>query len=149
MLVLALLLAAQSGTAAQKYNPARNADQDIRNAMVEAQKTGKRILLEVGGQWCSWCHVLDKYFQDNPNLRASRDRNYLTLKINFSPENENKAVLSRYPTIPGYPHFFVLDTDGKLLHSQGTTALEEGATYNLARFTAFLDKWAPPNSKVR
>ena len=149
ILVLALLLAAQSRPAAQKYNPARNADQDIRNAVVEAEKTGKRILLEVGGEWCSWCHVLDKYFQDHANLRTARDRNYVMLKINFSPENENKPVLSRYPTIPGYPHFFVLDTDGKLLHSQGTTALEEGATYNLARFTAFLDKWAPPNSRAR
>jgi thiol:disulfide interchange protein len=143
ILFFALLLAAQAGSATQKYNPARNADQDIKNAIVEAQKTGKRILLEVGGEWCTWCHVLDKYFKDNPGLTASRDRNYVMLKINFSPENDNKAVLSRYPAIPGYPHFFVLDSDGKLLHSQGTSQLEEGPSYNLARFTAFLDKWAP------
>src|SRR5262245_35945683 len=142
-LVVAAFLAAEAGTVPTKYDPRRNADQDVRNAIAEAQKTGKRILLEVGGEWCTWCHILDKYFRDNPSLAELRDRNYMTLKINFSPENQNKAVLSRYPAIAGYPHFFVLDTDGKLLHSQASYLLEQGDSYNLTKFKAFLDKWAP------
>ena len=144
ILWMALLLVVQSTTVTSKYDPSRNADQDIKNAVVEAQKTGRRILLEVGGEWCSWCHIMDKYFQVNPTLTESRDRHYVIVKINFSPENENKTVLSRYPKIPGYPHLFVLDSDGTLLQSQGTSELEEGQSYNLGRFTAFLDKWAPP-----
>ena len=147
LLIFALVLAVQTASAAQKYDPKRNADRDISNAVVEAQKTGKRILLEIGGEWCSWCHVLDKYFRDNPKLTAVRNRNYIMVKVNVSPENENKAVLSRYPRVPGYPHFFVLDTDGKLLHSQATYALEEGSTYHLAKFTAFLEKWAPAHTR--
>lgn len=43
-----------------------------------------------------------------------------------------------------YPHLFVLDSDGRLLHSQGTAELEEGQSYNLRRFMAFIDTWAPP-----
>ena len=143
-LIIALLLLGQAGTGTQRYDPKRNAEQDIRNAIVDAQKTGKRILLEVGGEWCSWCHVLDRYFRDQSGLRALRDRSYITLKVNVSPQNENKAALSKYPDVPGYPHFFVLDTDGKLLHSQKTYALEDGDSYNLVRFTEFLQKWAPP-----
>ncbi len=104
-LLIALVLAAQV-IPAGPYDPKRDADRDIKDAVILAQKSGKRIL-------------------------------------NFSPENENRAVLSRYPAIPGYPHIFVLDTDGKLLHSQGTAELEEGQSYNLQRFTAFLEKWAP------
>jgi hypothetical protein len=45
--------------------------------------------------------------------------------------------------VPGYPHFFVLESDGKLLHSQGTSELEEGQSYNLKRMTDFIEKWAP------
>jgi thioredoxin-related protein len=126
-----------------KYDPSRNADQDIKNAVAEAQRTGQRILLEVGGEWCSWCHILDKYFQDNPKLTAFREQNFIMVKINFSPENENKAVLSRYGQIPGYPHFIVLEKDGRLLISQGTSPLEEGQSYSLKRMTDFLEKWAP------
>jgi len=141
-LLLVLFVMAQAAPAA-KYDPKRNADQDIKNVVLEGQKTGKRILLEVGGEWCSWCHILDKYFQENPRLTAFRDQNFILLKINFSPENENEAVLSRYPKIPGYPHFIVLEKDGKLLISQGTSELEEGRSYNLNRMTAFFEKWAP------
>ena len=143
LLLVALLLAGQY-VPVTTYSPARNADQDIKAAVVEAQRAGKRILLEVGGEWCSWCHTLDRYFDQHPALTASRDRHYIVVKINFSPENENKIVLSRYPEISGCPFLFVLDTDGKLLHAQPTDPLEEGQSYNLQRFTAFLEKWAPP-----
>jgi thioredoxin-related protein len=139
--LLTLLILLQTTPA--KYDPRRDAEKDIKDAVTEAQKSGKRILLEVGGEWCSWCHILDKYFQDNPRLTELRDRNFLTVKINFSPENDNDALLKKYPKIPGYPHVFVLEKDGKLLHSQGTSELEQGQSYNLDRFTAFLKKWAP------
>lgn len=46
-------------------------------------------------------------------------------------------------TIRGYPHLFVLDADGKLLHSQNTADLEEGRGYNEGVVLAFLAKWAP------
>jgi hypothetical protein len=63
----------------------------------------------------------------------------------WSPENQNEEVLSKYPKIPGYPHLFVLDKNGKLIHSQDTSELEDGRkSYNLEKFTAFLKEWAAP-----
>ena len=141
-LVVALLLAVPY-TPVKKYDPDRNADKDIKDAIVEAQRTGKRILLEVGGDWCHWCHIMDDYFDKNPKLTAARDNNFITVKINFSPQNENEKVLSKYPKIPGYPHLIVLDTNGMLLQSQNTSELEQGQSYNLQKFTDFLNKWAP------
>ncbi|HEX8922511.1 MAG TPA: thioredoxin family protein, partial [Pyrinomonadaceae bacterium] len=123
------------------YDPARNAEQDIRDAVAEAERTGKRILLEVGGEWCIWCHIMDDYFEKNPTLLSLREKNFITVKINFSEENKNEPVLSRYPAISGYPFIFVLEKDGKLLHAQDTGKLEEGKSYNLAKFTAFLKEW--------
>jgi hypothetical protein len=70
----------------------------------------------------------------------------VTVKINFSKENENEKFLSKYPKIPGYPHLFVLEKDGKLLHSQFTADLEEGQSYYLQKFTDFLKKWTPQPS---
>jgi thiol:disulfide interchange protein len=148
-LALAALLVLLQTAPLTKYDPKRNADQDIKNAVTQAQKMKKRVLLEVGGEWCKWCHIMDKYFADHPDLTELRNGNYVTVKINFSPENDNKAVLSRYPQIPGYPHIFVLDSDGKLLQSEGTSVLEEGESYNLTRFTEFLQKWAPPTTQTK
>lgn len=126
-----------------KYDPKRDAAQDIEDAINEAEHTNRRVLLEAGGEWCSWCHTLDGFFDTHPALLALREKNFVTVKINFSEENENREVLSRYGAISGYPHIFVLDSDGKLLHSQGTGVLESGKSYDLERLTAFLTKWAP------
>ncbi|PYS50447.1 MAG: hypothetical protein DMF68_07175 [Acidobacteria bacterium] len=127
----------------RKYDPKRNADQDIKNAVVEARRTGKRILLEVGGEWCIWCHIMDEYFEKHTDLLSFREKNFIMVKINYSDENKNTQVLSRYPEIPGYPHIFVLDSNGKFLYSKNTGELEEGRGYNLERFMAFLKEWSP------
>lgn len=129
-------------TTAGKYDPKRDPEKDIQDAIAEAGRTGKRILLEVGGEWCSWCHIMDRYFEENPKLLEFREKSFVMVKINFSRENENKKLLLRYPAIPGYPHIFVLDTNGKLLHSQDTSKLESGKSYDLEKFFSFLKKWA-------
>jgi thioredoxin-related protein len=142
-LVLAIALLAGQYTPVTKYDPSRDAGRDLQDAITEAQRTGKRILLEVGGDWCSWCHTLDRYFEANPKLTELRDRNFITVKINWSPENENKKTLSQYPAINEYPFFLVLEKDGKFLKAQQTSELEERSSYNLGRMTAFLQKWVP------
>src|SRR5882757_2414494 len=125
-----------------RYDPKRDAAQDVQDAIKEAQRAHKRILLEVGGNWCSWCHTLDNFFEAHPDLVQLRDQNFVTLKINFSEENENKEVLSRYGSIESYPHVLVLDAEGKLLLSKETGALESGKSYNLEKLTSFLNEWA-------
>jgi len=125
-----------------KFDPTRNADADIKAAVAEAKKTNRRVILDVGGEWCGWCHALDKYFVQNQDLTDLRDRLYVWIKVNYSTENKNEAVLSRYPKIPGYPHLFVLDQEGKLVQSQGTSELEEGSSYNHDRMQQFLMRWA-------
>ena len=126
-----------------EYDPSRNADSDIREAVAEAGRSNKRILLEVGGTWCIWCRTMDKFFNEHPDLTELREKNFIMVKINFSTENKNVEVLSHYPAVAGYPHIFVLDSDGKLLHSQNTGELESGKSYDLEKFFAFLKKWSP------
>lgn len=128
------------------FDPARDPFADLKTAEVEAKRGGKRILLDVGGEWCSWCHTMDDFIGGDAELRQFRDANYVWVKINFSPENENQKFLANYPQIKGYPHLFVLDSDGHLLHSQFTGDLEKGRSYDRAKFQAFLKEWAPPKT---
>jgi hypothetical protein len=66
--------------------------------------------------------------------------------VNFSEENRNQAFLKKYPAAEGYPHLFVLDSEGKLLDSQGTAVLEEGKGYSEKAILEFLAKWKPKSS---
>ncbi len=126
-----------------KFDPARSSAADLKVGIGRAQREHKRIMLDVGGEWCSWCRLMDNYFIKNPKLMKILDRNFVWIKINMSEENENKEFLSAYPEIPGYPHIYVLETDGKFLFSKSTSELEQGKSYNLMRFTRFLNEWVP------
>ena len=126
-LVLVAMLVAGMATAraqdlASRFDPARDAARDVATAAATAKAQGKRVLVDVGGEWCSWCHILDRFVAENGDVRGLVDAGYVWVKVNWSKENKNEALLSRWPKIDGYPHLFVLDGDGKLLHSQNTGA---------------------------
>jgi thioredoxin-related protein len=146
-LVLGLPVAAQAPMTPPKaqagpFDAPRDAAKDLQAAKEEAHKTGRRILLDVGGNWCSWCRLMDRWFTENKDLHDLRDKDFVVVLVNYSPDNKNEALLSQYPAIEGYPHFFVLDADGKLLRSQDTGELEEGKGYSRAKMTAFLQAWS-------
>ena len=65
------------------------------------------------------------------------------VKVNYSPENKNEKLLSHYPRVPGYPHLFILDGNGKLLHSHDTGELESGRHHDREKVFSFLREWAP------
>lgn len=129
--------------AVTEFDPSRDAGKDIKAAVAEAGRTGRRVLLDVGGNWCVWCRRMDTMFTTNKGLAETREKYYITVKINYSTENKNEALLSRYPKIPGYPHLFVLESNGKLLQSQSTADFESGKGYDPSRVMDFLKKWAP------
>ena len=144
LIALALVVQLSSaGTRPDRFDAKRDAAKDIREATAEAKKTGKRVMLDVGGEWCVWCHRLDSLFQQNKDLYEFLHENFILVKVNYSPENKNEKLLSRYPKVAGYPHLFVLDSDGKLLHSQDTGELESGKHHDREKVYTFLKHWAP------
>ncbi len=128
--------------AVTKFDPSRNPGQDLKDAVVEAQKSNRRIILDVGGDWCIWCHRIDNFIDSNKDVSSQLHNHFIVVKVNFSPENKNEKFLSNYPKIPGYPHFFVLSEKGKLIHSQDSGKLEKGKGYSKEKFIAFLKKWS-------
>ena len=126
-----------------RFDPARDAARDLETSLRIARASRRRVLVEVGGEWCSWCHILDRFFTANPELKRLRDANFVWLRVNFSKENPNQALLSRWPKVAGYPHLFVLDASGRLLQSQDTAVLEAGNDYDPGAVRAFLVQWSP------
>ena len=125
------------------YDPTADPFVDLQQAVSEATGSGRRILLEVGGEWCIWCHYWEDFLAGDAAVSQPLTRAFVVLKVNYSPENENSEFLSQYPHIPGYPHFFVLDTDGRFLHSQGTAVLEQGRSYEPKKVLEFIRQWGP------
>ena len=144
VLVLVLSQAFAATTLPDKFDPSRDAAADVATAVAMAQAQGKRVLVDVGGDWCSWCRLLDAFFDGSAEARKLRDENYVWVKVNWSPQNRNEKLLSRWPRIQGYPHLFVLDGTGRLVHSQNTGLLESGDGYDKAKVLEFLRRHRTP-----
>ncbi len=136
-----------------KFDPQRDAVKDMMTAQNLAKATGRHILVDVGGDWCSWCRMLDRFIAAQPQIKALIDSEYVWVKVNYSPENKNAAVLSKWPKARAYPYLLVLDEAGRLLHVQDVQGLEtetetEGdENYDPDRVMAFLNRYAT-SSKV-
>lgn len=141
-IILVFLLTTTLFSNTEKFDPKRDPSEDLKAAIKLAQKSNKKILLDIGGEWCIWCHRLDKFFEDNADINKFLKDNYIVMKVNYSPENKNDKFLSQYPKVAGYPHLFVLNKDGKLLHSQNTGDLEKGKGHDREKVMTFLKKWA-------
>lgn len=129
-------------SATPKFDPAADPFADVKVATVEAAKTGKRILLDVGGEWCIWCHRIDSFIEQHEEIYKFLHDNFVVVKVNYSKENKNEKFLAQFPKVPGFPHFFVLDKDGKFLHSQDTGQLEKDKSYDAEKILNFFKEWA-------
>ncbi|GAB1349037.1 thioredoxin family protein [Ignavibacteriales bacterium] len=128
----------------EKFDPTRNPVEDLKVAVKQATELNKRIILDVGGEWCIWCHRIDEFIETTTEVKSAFHDAFVVLKVNFSPENKNEVFLSTFPKIEGYPHFFVLESDGKLLHSQNTGDLEAGKSYSKEKFLEFITTHKKP-----
>ena len=125
------------------YDDNRDPAEDLKTTIARAKAEKKNILIQVGGDWCGWCKLMSQFIETDDKVKECVSSNYLLMKVTYDQNNKNVAFLSQYPEISGYPHLFVLDSDGKLLHSQGTAELEEGHGYNERVYLEFLEKWKP------
>lgn len=131
--------ASTDGAEVNEFDPRRNASADIDSAVLAAERDGKHVLLEIGGNWCPYCKILDSFFEANPDLIRLRRKNFVYVKVNFSPENKNSAALARFPEVRGFPHFFVLDGSGAVTRSQRVATLGSANGYSTERFRVFLE----------
>jgi thioredoxin-related protein len=125
------------------YDKTRDPAADLKAAVAQAQQENKRILLEIGGEWCIYCRLLNKTIHDDARLTRRLDDGFIVIKVNFSPDVKNEAFLSKFPKIDTYPHLFLLDSDGSLLLSHSPDAFMKDDKYVPDLILAFLEKWAP------
>ncbi len=126
----------------KNYDPERDPFEDGNYALQNAKETQRRVLIEVGGDWCTWCHVLEKFISTTSTVYSQLHDNFVVLKVNFSDTNENKLFLDGLPKITGYPHLFITENDGSIVYSGNIVQLLENGKYSKERFNYFLDEWS-------
>ena len=139
--------AQSSDTSAKKnlYDPSDDAKAEIAKTVIEAEKEGKHVFLQIGGNWCGWCRLFDDKVKSNDTLRMAMEKNYIVYHVNYSQENRNEDVLASlgFPQRFGFPVFVILDGKGNRIHTQNSAYLEEGHGHSTRKVLEFLKQWSP------
>lgn len=124
-----------------QYNPFNDPAVDGINALLYAKQTNRKILIEVGGDWCQWCHILDEFIIEHPEVKESLYDHFVVLKVNVSDDNKNKKFMSEMPPVDGYPHIYITDTKGSIKFSGDLSSLLKHGKFSEDLFLEFLDRW--------
>jgi len=127
------------------YKPDENAETNIASAITEAKRSGKHVLIQIGGNWCIWCARFHEFVTRDAQLDSLMKANYVVYHLNYSKENYNAKLLTKYsfPQRFGFPVFLILDGGGKLLHTQNSWYLEDGKTsYEREKVKSFFTEWS-------
>ncbi len=155
LLALALLAsvagACNSAGDAQPYEPHRiydasaDARAEIHNALLQARRQHKRVILDFGGNWCSDCEILDYYFHQPPNS-VLLARNFILVDIDVGEYDHNLDLAQQYgiPLKLGVPALAVLGSGGQLLYSQRNGEFERMGQMDPSSVTDFLNRWKAP-----
>lgn len=108
------------------YNPEANAIADLKAATEKAAKANKHVLVQVGGNWCTWCIAFHNLVQTTPALKQAIDDHYEFVLVNWDKDHHNDEAMKYlgFPNRFGYPVFVVLDGSGKVLHIENSAYLE-------------------------
>ncbi len=125
------------------YDPNADAASDLNAAIQTAKEQQKNVLIQIGGNWCPWCHRLHQFFESDFKADSVIQKNYVVLRINYSKENKNLPVLSQldYPQRFGFPVLVILNQDGNRIHTQDTGLLELDKGYDPEKVLRFLENW--------
>lgn len=127
------------------YKPEANAKAEIQQAVKQAKAEGKHVFLQIGGNWCPWCIKFHRFVENDSEIKAFVDANYVVVKVNYSKENKNLDVLESldFPQRFGFPVFVVLDASGERIHTQNSAYLEKEGAYDPKEVLLFYKQWSP------
>ena len=116
ILLANLLLVTSNVWSADEYLPydeSANAEIELDNAITEASKENKHVLIEMGANWCPDCRTLGKYFQ-REDIKAWLDKHFIVVTVDIGNWDKNLEIVERYgnPISEGIPSLVVLDSKG-------------------------------------
>ena len=149
-----VMTAASAQTALKKvYDETINPITQIDQAVAKAKAEDKFVVCQVGGNWCPWCLRFADFATNDSAISRMIDDNFVYIHVNYNPrksENDEKQQLAKRmlerlnnPARFGFPVFVVLDQEGKVLHIQDSSFLEEGQGYSQEKVLRFFKNWTP------
>jgi len=128
----------------QPYNEAANADADVAAAFARAQKSHKRVLIDLGGNWCGDCIILANFVK-LPEMRRFMAAHYEEVSVDVGRFNRNLQIPARFgftKRLEGVPALLIATPDGKLVNGADIFATADARSMTPQTIADYLAKYA-------
>lgn len=126
------------------FSDKADATADVERAFVEARTTGKRVLIDLGANWCADCRILQA-LMDRPEVHAFLAAHFAIAVVDVGRLNRNLQVPARFgftSRLDGVPAIIIADPDGKIVNAGHIFALLEARHMTPQDIVNWLAGWA-------
>lgn len=127
------------------YPEPKEAPAELDAAAAAAARSGKRLLVIFGANWCYDCQVLDTTFHSK-QFAPLVDDNFIVVHINIGDEGKDNNDLAAHLGVnldKGIPSLAVLAPDKSVIFAQRDGEWESTVKIGPDDVRAFLEKWKP------
>jgi thiol-disulfide isomerase/thioredoxin len=125
------------------YDPSADADAALNAAFARARTSGKRVLIDLGGNWCPDCIILSN-IMSLPEVAPFIAAHYEVVMVDVGRFNRNLQIPARFGVtrrMEGVPYVLITDPDGKLLNAGNAASLDEARTMQPQAIVDLLASW--------
>ena len=125
------------------YNEAANADADVDAAFARAKASGKRVLIDLGGNWCPDCIVLANVME-LPEFKPWLEARYEIVTVDVGRFDKNLHVPARFgltQRLRGVPTVLIATPEGKLVNDGDPFTLANAAAMSPQAIADWLAQW--------
>lgn len=127
------------------YDETANADAAVAAALKKAKATRKRLLIDLGGNWCADCRILAGVMEE-PALKSFIDKHFVVVTVDVGRFDKNLQIPARYgitKRLEGVPAILAVDPrTNKLLNAGRVSALADARSMNPQALADWLAQWA-------
>lgn len=125
------------------YDEAANADRQVAQARARARAEGKKLLIDLGGNWCPDCRVLAGVMA-LPEVSAFLRRHYVVVYVDVGRLDKNAQIARTYGVakVTGVPALLVADPrSNRLLNPGRIFALTDARNMTPQALADWLAQW--------
>jgi thiol-disulfide isomerase/thioredoxin len=120
-----------------------NADAAVDAAFARARKSGKDVLIDLGGNWCADCRILSG-LMELPELHAFLSAHYEMATVDVGRFNRNLDIPARFgitERLEGVPAILVSTPGGRLINAGHVSAIEDARHMSPQALADWLAQW--------
>lgn len=127
------------------YDEEADADKDLAAAMARAKESGKRVLIDLGGDWCPDCRILAAVM-DLPDVKPFLAAHFEKVIIDVGRFNKNLHIPQSFgiEKLRGVPSILVVEPDGTLVNKTDSAELADARSKTPQAMVDWLARYAKP-----